>query len=145
MRSLIFFIFCSSVYANSNSNYFTREKNLKRNLPFSEVVRVDNTLYLSGAIGIRPGGKSIVKGGVGAETKQTLLNIKEILQHYKLTLSNIVKCQVMLRDMSDIKEFNNEYRNFFKAPYPARSTFAVSGLALGAKVEIECIAIFDSK
>lgn len=143
MKVFMFFIFYSLVFASSSDSYFTREKNLQRNLPFSEAVRVKDTLYLSGAIGIKPGAKSIVKGGIKAETKQTLLNIKEILKHYKLTLADIVKCQVMLKDMSDFKEFNNEYRKFFKAPYPARSTFAVSGLALGAKVEIECIATFS--
>lgn len=144
MRVLLVFLFCLSSCANSKNSYFTREKNIKRNLPFSEALRVKDTLYLSGAIGIKPGAKSIVKGGIKAQTKQTLLNIKEILSHYKLTLSDIVKCQVMLKDMSDFKEFNNEYRKFFQSPFPARSTFAVSGLALGAKVEIECIASFNS-
>lgn len=140
MRSLIVFIFFLSSCASSNSSHFTREQNLKRNLPFSEAVKVKDTLYLSGAIGIKPGSKSIVKGGIKAQTRQALINIKEILKHYQLTLSDIVKCQVMLSNMSDFLEFNQEYRNFFKAPYPARSTYAVSGLALGAKVEIECIA-----
>lgn len=121
------------------------KKNLKRNLPFSEAVRVKNTLYLSGAIGIKAGTKSVVTGGIKAETRQTLLNIQEILSHYKLSLADITKCQVMLKDMSDFKAFNDEYRKFFKAPYPARSTFAVTGLALGARIEIECIAIFSAK
>lgn len=145
MRLFIVLIFCLSTFANSSENHFTRKENLKRDLPFSEAVRVKDTLYLSGAIGIKPGSKSVVKGGIKAETKQSLLNIREILKYHKLTLSDIVKCQAMLKDMSDFKEFNDEYRNFFKAPFPARSTYAVSGLALGAKIEIECIAVFSSK
>lgn len=136
MKILFAMILSISSCANTHKSFFTREQNLKRNLPFSEVVRVDNTLYLSGAIGIKPGTKSIVEGGIKAETKQALSNIKEILQHYKLNLSHIVKCQVMLKNMSDFKDFNNVYRDFFKAPYPARSTYAVSALALGAKVKL---------
>lgn len=140
MKTLIAIILSLSSCANPHKSSFTREKNLKRNLPFSEAVRINNTIYLSGAIGIKPGAKSVVDGGIKAETKQALINIKEILSNYKLDLSNIVKCQVMLNNMSDFKEFNTEYRKFFKAPFPARSTYAVSGLALGAKIEIECIA-----
>lgn len=85
MKFFIIFIFCLTSCAGYKNSYFTREKNLKRNLPFSEAVRVKNTLFLFGAIGIKPGTKSIVSGGIKAETKQTLLNIQEILKHYKLT------------------------------------------------------------
>lgn len=79
MKLLLVFIFFLSSCTSSNKTHFTRKKNLKRNLPFSEAVRVKNTLYLSGAIGIKPGAKSIVKGGIKAETNQTLINIKKIM------------------------------------------------------------------
>ena len=140
--ALLLMLISLSSCASSKGHHFTREKNLKRNLPFSEAVRVEDTLYLSGAIGIKPGAKSLVKGGIKAETRQSLLNIQEILKNYDLNLADIVRCQVMLKSMKDFTEFNDEYRKFFKAPYPARSTYGVSGLALGAKVEIECMASF---
>ncbi|WP_394131004.1 RidA family protein [Shewanella maritima] len=108
--------------------------------PFSEAVKVGNTMYLSGQLGFDPLTKSLAKGGVGAETKQTLLNIEDSLQRMGYTLSDVVKCTVMLADIKDFSEFNEVYKTMFTAPYPARSTFAVSGLALDAKIEIECIA-----
>ena len=71
-----------------------------------------------------------------------MLNIQEILAHHKLTMNNIVKCQVMLMDIKERADFSSEYVKFFSPPYPARSTYAVSGLALNSRVEIECIAVF---
>ena len=129
---------CSQV----TNQYFTREPNKKRNLPFSEAVKVGDKLYLSGAIGIVPGKSKVVDGGFKAQTRQTMMNIKEILEYHKLGMKNLIKCQVMIMDMSLFKEFNDEYRKFFFGKFPARSTYAVKGLALEALVEIECLAQF---
>jgi 2-iminobutanoate/2-iminopropanoate deaminase len=115
---------------------------LPTNLPFSEAVRVGNTIYLSGQIGNKPGTLELVAGGIAAETKQVMENIKTTLEAHKLTLDHVVKCTVMLENMTDWPAFNKVYATFFKeGRYPARSAFGSSGLALGAKAEVECIAV----
>jgi 2-iminobutanoate/2-iminopropanoate deaminase len=115
---------------------------LPTNLPFSEAVRVGNTIYLSGQIGNKPGTLELAPGGITAESKQVMENIKTTLEAHKLSLDHVVKCTVMLENMADWSAFNKVYATFFKAGrYPARSAFGSSGLALGAKVEVECIAV----
>ncbi len=109
-------------------------------LPFSEAVRVGNTLYLSGQIGIKPGTFELVSGGIEGEARQTLDNIRTTLETHGYTLRDVVKCTVMLADIAEWAAFNNIYRNFFSPPYPARSALGANGLALGARVEVECIA-----
>lgn len=115
------------------------------NLPFSEAVLVDSTLYLSGQIGVKPGSKSLVKGGMATEAKQTMENIKMTLERHGFSLSDIVKCTVMLQDINEWADFNQVYVTYFEKPFPARSAFAASGLALGAKLEVECIAVTGAK
>lgn len=110
-------------------------------LPFSEAVRVGDTLYLSGQIGVRPGLEVLVPGGIEAEARQTLENIRATLETHGYTLRDVVKCTVMLADIAEWARFNAVYRTFFSPPYPARSAFAATGLALGARVEVECIAV----
>jgi 2-iminobutanoate/2-iminopropanoate deaminase len=114
-------------------------------LPFSEAVRVDNLLYLSGAIGIEPGTRKLVPGGMKEETKQVMANIKSTLEKHGYTLRDLVKCTVMLADMSKWGEFNEIYKTYFDGRYPARSAMGVNGLALGAQVEVECIAAGTGK
>jgi len=111
------------------------------NLPFSEAVRVENTVYLSGQIGVLPGTLTLAKGGIEAETKQTMENIKITLEAHGLSMNNIVKCTVMMADMSKWSDFNKVYVTYFKDNYPARSAFGANGLAFNAEVEIECLAV----
>jgi 2-iminobutanoate/2-iminopropanoate deaminase len=109
--------------------------------PFSEAVRVGDILYLSGALGV-DGSGSLATGGVKAETKQTLENIRSILERNNSGMDRVVKCTVMLADIADRGAMSEVYVTFFpKDRMPARSTFGTSGLALGAKVEIECMAV----
>lgn len=112
-----------------------------KKMPFSEAVRVGNTIYLSGQLGIVPGTLTLIEGGITAETQQTMSNIKATLEAHNLSMSNIVKCTVMLADVSEWSSFNEVYKTFFTAPFPARSAFGASGLAMGARTEVECIAI----
>jgi reactive intermediate/imine deaminase len=107
--------------------------------PFSESVRVGNLIYLSGQIGTDSTGK-LVAGGISQETKQTLDNIKHALERQGSSMDNVIKCIVMIADMKEWAEMNKVYVTFFKNNLPARSSLGVNGLALGAKVEIECIA-----
>ena len=123
----------------SNSVEFLNTKPASVQLPFSEIVRVESTLYLSGQIGINPKSKQLVKGGVKAEIHQTLTNIKQTLQKHGYSMNSVVKCTVMLTDITDFKLFNQIYTSYFTPPYPARSAFAVNKLALNASVEVECI------
>ena len=110
-------------------------------LPFSEAVRVGDTIYLSGRIGTKPGTTELIEGGVEAEAEQTLRHIQATLERFGSDLEHVVKCTVFLANIGDWAAVNVVYKRFFGPKYPARSAVAGSGLALGAKVEIECIAI----
>jgi len=114
------------------------------NYPFSEVVKVGDMYYLSGQIGYSNETEKVVEGGIGPETKQTMENIKSVLEKNGLSMDNVIKCTCMLADIDEWADMNKEYVKFFPNHKPARSAFATNGLALGARVEIECIA-FDSK
>src|SRR5262245_56894632 len=106
-------------------------------LPFSPAVRVGELLFLSGQIGTRPGDfSSVVPGGIEAETRQTMENIKSTLEKCGSTMERVVKCTVMLRDMKDWPAMNAVYATYFPRAKPARSSFGATGLALGAAVEI---------
>ncbi len=114
---------------------------LPAGLPFSEAVRVGDTLYLSGQIGIRPGTLTLADGGMEGEARQTMDNIRSTLRAHGFAMRDVVKCTVMLDDMADWPAFNAVYATYFEAPFPARSAFGADGLALGARVEVECIAV----
>ena len=118
--------------------YFTSEH--MKGLPFSEAVRVGTMLYLSGQIGIDSSGK-LVSGGITPETQQTMENIKATLERYGSSLEHVIKVTVMLADMSEWGEMNKVYVTYFAKHLPARSALGASGLAWGARVEIECIAV----
>lgn len=109
-------------------------------LPFSEIVRVGDMLHLSGQMGTEPGTLRLVAGGLAAEARQALLNIRAALEAQGYSLAHVVKCTVMLADMADWPAFNQIYREFFQPPFPARSAFGVNGLALGGRLEIEVLA-----
>ena len=113
-------------------------------LPFSAAVRVGDMLYLSGALGNRPGTLTLVEGGVAAETRQAMDNIGRVLAACGLGFPAIVKCTIMLADIGEWRAFNEVYVGYFdKDRLPARSAFAATGLALGARVEIEALAAFS--
>jgi 2-iminobutanoate/2-iminopropanoate deaminase len=111
-----------------------------KDLPFSEAVRVGNMLYLSGQIGVDSSMK-LVPGGIVAETRQVMENIKATLEKYGSSLDHVIKVTVMLADISEWGEMNNVYVQFFSKHLPARSALGTNGLAMGARVEIECIAV----
>ena len=115
-------------------------KVLPANLPFSEAVLVGDTLYLSGQIGVTPGTLQLVPGGIREEARQTMENIRTSLEANGYAMRDVIKCTVMLADMADWAAFNEVYRGFFSGRYPARSALGANGLALGARVEVECMA-----
>ncbi|MGE5231047.1 MAG: RidA family protein [Deltaproteobacteria bacterium] len=111
----------------------------RADLPFSAAVRVGPMLYLSGQLGIDSTAK-VVPGGIAAETKQALENIKRLLEANGSSLDRVVKCTVMLADIREWGDMNQVYVTYFPKHRPARSAFGTSGLALGGRVEIECMA-----
>jgi reactive intermediate/imine deaminase len=119
--------------------YFSTRKPVP--LPFSDAVRVGNLIYVSGQLGTDDNLK-LAPGGVLAETHRALENISAILKRNDSSLEHVVKCTVMLADMSEWEAMNTVYAAFFKKNrMPARSAFAATGLALGARIEIECVAV----
>jgi 2-iminobutanoate/2-iminopropanoate deaminase len=110
-------------------------------LPFSPAVRVGDLLFLSGQIGTAPGGSTLVTGGIEAETRQTMENIRDVLSKVGSSMDRVVKCSVMMADMAEWPRMNAVYITFFPDHRPARSAFGATALALGARVEIECIAV----
>jgi reactive intermediate/imine deaminase len=110
-------------------------------LPFSQAVHVGDILYLSGALGNIPGKLELVSGGMEAQARQTMDNIAHILRDNGLSFRDVFKCTVMLADMTKWADFNKVYVDYFNPErLPARSAFGVNGLALGAEVEVECLA-----
>lgn len=98
-------------------------------------------VFVSGCIGLSPETKSLVPGGIGAQTRQVLENMKNIVEASGSDMSKVVKCTILLADMSFFAEVNGIYGEYFPTNPPARATFAVAGLPLGALVEIECVSL----
>ena len=148
MRKLIntyiiisFFFICGNQESNSQEiEYINSSESKKKNYPFSEATVVNDIIYLSGQIGTLENGK-LIDGGIKAETRQTMLNIKSVLEKNGSSLEKVFKCTCMLADIKDWGEMSIEYKKFFTKNMPARSAFAGSGLALNAKIEIECWAV----
>ena len=109
-------------------------------LPFSEAVRVGHMLYLSGQLGFDATTSKLVEGGIAAETRKTLENIKTTLEKHGSSMAEVVKCTVFLADIKEWAAMNEVYVSFFPTNPPARSALGSSGLALGARTEIECMA-----
>ncbi len=107
--------------------------------PFSEAVRAGDLLFLSGMLGNKPGTSELAPGGIQPETRQTLENIRAAVLRHGGSMDRVVKCTVFLADMGEWAAMNEVYREFFPVNRPARSALGVNGLALGARVEIECI------
>ncbi len=109
--------------------------------PYSQAVEKKGILFVSGQIGLKPSDNVMVEGGIKEQTIQALENIRGILNEAGYTFEDIVKCSCFLTDLSRFNEFNSVYSGFFDQEPPARATFEVSSLPVGALVEIECIAV----
>ena len=111
----------------------------RASVPFSDVVETRNLLFLTGQIGKNHTTGALVEGGIKVQTEQVIKNIRAVLNHHDLDLDQVVKCTVILRDIEDFNDFNTVYKRYFTKK-PARTTFAASGLAGGASIEIDVIA-----
>lgn len=108
--------------------------------PYSQAIKSNGTIYVSGQLPIDPATGNFPEGGVQAQARQSLTNIKNILAAEGLTMASVCKVTVLLADIKDFVAVNEVYQEFFEAPYPARSAFAVAALPKGADIEIEAIA-----
>ncbi len=130
----------SSPQAKKAPEFFASPSAAMRAFPFSEGVRAGDLLFLSGQIGSAPGTAAPVPGGISAEARQAMENVRAVLERHGASLADVVKFTVFLADMAEWNAFNDVYRTFFTGRYPARSALGASGLAKGARVEVECIA-----
>jgi 2-iminobutanoate/2-iminopropanoate deaminase len=127
--------------AAAEPDYRQSAMDREKSLPFSQSVRVGDVVYLSGQIGNLPGTLDLAPGGMAAETRQAMENIRTALAARGLGFDDVFKCTVMLADMSQWDAFNTVYATYFKpGRFPARSSFGAAGLAKGAQVELECWA-----
>jgi len=108
--------------------------------PYSQAIKSGNTIYISGQLPIDPATGEFKEGCIRCKARQSLNNIKNILQAEGLTMSHIVKVTILLTDINDFVAVNEVYADFFQPPFPARSAFAVAALPKGAPIEIEAIA-----
>lgn len=108
--------------------------------PYSQGVEANGFVYVSGQLPVNPATGEFAEGGIQAEARQSLTNIKNILAEAGLTMKDVVKVTVLLADINNFAAVNEVYAEFFEAPYPARSAFAVAALPKGVDIEIEAIA-----
>lgn len=109
--------------------------------PYSQAVQAGGTVYVSGQIPIDPAVGELVPGGIAEQTRQSLRNIRSILEAAGYSMKDVVKTTVLLADIADFAGMNEVYAEFFEEPYPARAAFQAAAIPKGAKVEIECIAV----
>ncbi len=108
--------------------------------PYSQAIRTGNLIFVSGQLPVDPSTGNFAEGGIKELTRQSLSNIKAILEAEGTDMAHVVKTTVFLADMSDFAEMNEVYATFFTTPFPARSAVAIKTLPKNARVEIECIA-----
>lgn len=109
--------------------------------PYSQAVEANGFIFASGQLPIDPVTNAFAEGGVKEQTRQSLINARNVLASEGVDLSHVVKTTVFLSDMNNFAAMNEVYAEFFQQPYPARSAFAVKDLPKGALVEVECIAV----
>jgi 2-iminobutanoate/2-iminopropanoate deaminase len=109
--------------------------------PYSQAIAAGEMIFVSGQLGINPQTGKLAEGGIAAETKQVIENIKAVLSAAGSGLANVVKAEVYLADMSEFAKMNEVYATYFNEPYPARVTIAVKALPKDGRVEISVIAV----
>lgn len=131
--------------ARADTDFIASEETRALGLPFSDAVRINDLLVMSGQLGVDPATFKLVSGGIEQETRQIFSNMQRILASSGVGLDSIVKCTVMVADIAEWPLFNTLYVSYFPGDKPARSAFGANGLALGARVELECWAALDGK
>ncbi|XLS28437.1 RidA family protein [Flavobacteriaceae bacterium M23B6Z8] len=134
----------TQIVAQENAVFHSSHLPQKQNAPFSDAVEANGFIFLAGQIGFNYEEGALAKGGIQEETRQALENIKAVLKHHQLDTDAVIKCTVILKNIEDFAAFNEVYVTYFPNK-PARTTFAASGLARNALIEIECIAVKRKK
>lgn len=111
--------------------------------PYSQAVRTGNTLYLSGQTPIDPAAGKLVDGDIGAQARQVFENLKAVLAAADASFDQVVRVGIYLTDLGNFAAVNEVMKQYFREPFPARSTIGVAALPLGAQVEIDMVAVFD--
>ena len=109
--------------------------------PYSQAIQAGNFIFTSGQIGLDPATGKLVKGGIREQARQVMENLKAVLEAANSDFSSVVKTTVFLKEMTDFMHFNEVYTEYFPSEQPARSTFQVAALPLGAMIEIEMVAL----
>jgi 2-iminobutanoate/2-iminopropanoate deaminase len=131
------------MYTTEGKKIVSSEKAPKAIGPYSQAILVENLVFTAGQVGLEPATMELVEGGIEAQTRQVLTNLKHVLAKADSGLNFVVKTTVFLQDMGDFAKMNSVYAEFFPENPPARSTVQVAGLPKGALVEIECIALLN--
>ncbi len=129
------------MYTSERKKIVSTEKAPKAIGPYSQAIRIENLVFSAGQVGLDPATMELVEGGVEAQTRQVLTNLRHVLEAADSGLKYVVKTTVFLQDMADFGKMNAVYSEFFPENPPARSTVQVAGLPKGALVEIECTAL----
>jgi 2-iminobutanoate/2-iminopropanoate deaminase len=148
MKNRLYFIIILTMVTVTSLNaqeestlvFHTSHEEKKQSAPFSDAVSAGNLYFLAGQIGMDHTTRTMVAGGIKAETEQTIKNITAVLEHHGMGLDRVVKCTVILSDIENFAAFNEVYVKYFTQK-PARTTFAASGLAANAMIEIEVVAV----
>ena len=132
------------MYTSEGKKIIVTEKAPKAIGPYSQAIRLEELVFTAGQVGFNPTTMEIVEGGIEAQTRQVLTNLKNVLESANSGLNFVVKTTVFLQDMGDFARMNAVYAEFFPENPPARSTVAVAALPKGALVEIECVALVNT-
>ena len=131
------------MYTSHRKKIVSTDKAPKAIGPYSQAISTENLIFTAGQVGLDPATMELVEGGVEAQTRQVLTNLKHVLESADSGLKFVLKTTVFLQDMSDFAKMNSVYAEFFPESPPARSTVQVAGLPKGASVEIECVALLN--
>jgi len=129
------------MYTTEGKKIISTDKAPKAIGPYSQAILTGGFVFTAGQVGLDPSKMEIVEGGIEAQTRQTLMNLKNVLEAADSGLNYVVKTTVFLQDMNDFTAMNGVYSEFFPSNPPARATVAVAALPKGALVEVECIAL----
>ena len=140
MRALTLIFITFGLFANQPDRLIMPSTEVN-NYPFSDAVKVGNLLFMSGLVGNE---ESIGENSLVSETHSIFKQMKAVLNAYELSFADVVKCTVFLDNVDEWGKFNSVYTQYFTKPYPARSALGADGLALGASLELECIAEFKN-
>ena len=131
------------MYTTEGKKIVSTDKAPKAIGPYSQAIRTENLIFTAGQVGLSPATMELVEGGLEAQTRQVLTNLKSVLESADSGLNYVVKTTVFLQNMSDFAAMNAVYAEFFPENAPARSTVAVAALPKGALIEIECTALLS--